>query len=97
MIPPEKNAEFVAAMEDVLEVYQRPYDPKRPVVCLDETSKQLVGETRTPAPPDLVLRPAKITNTNETVSQTCSCYLNLWQGGGMLKLLIGEPKSTLLT
>lgn len=50
MIPPEKNAEFVAAMEDVLEVYQRPYDPKRPVVCLDETSKQLVGETRNSIP-----------------------------------------------
>ena len=31
-------------MEDVLEVYKRPYDPKRPVVCLDETSKQLIGE-----------------------------------------------------
>ena len=50
MIPPEKNAEFVAAMEDVLEVYQRPYDPKRPVVCLDETSKQLVEEVRIPIP-----------------------------------------------
>lgn len=50
MIPPEKNAEFVAAMEDVLEVYQRPYDPARPVVCLDEQSKQLVKETRTPVP-----------------------------------------------
>ena len=37
-------------MEDVLEVYKRPYDPKRPQVCLDETSKQLVGETRTPVP-----------------------------------------------
>lgn len=48
MIPPAKNAEFVAAMEDVLEVYQRPYDPKRPVICLDETSKQLVEETRVP-------------------------------------------------
>jgi hypothetical protein len=35
-------------MEDVLDVYKRPYDPKRPQVCLDETSKQLVGETRTP-------------------------------------------------
>ena len=35
-------------MEDVLDVYKRPYDPKRPMVCLDETSKQLVGETRTP-------------------------------------------------
>ncbi len=50
MIPPKANAEFVCAMEDVLEVYKRPQDPQRPVVCLDETSKQLVGETRTPVP-----------------------------------------------
>ena len=50
MIPPEHNADFVAAMEDVLEVYQRPYDAKRPVVCLDESSKQLIEETRTPIP-----------------------------------------------
>jgi hypothetical protein len=35
-------------MEDVLEVYKRPYDPKRPVVCLDETSKQLICEVQTP-------------------------------------------------
>jgi len=35
-------------MEDILEVYKRPYDPKRPVVCLDETSKQLIGEVATP-------------------------------------------------
>jgi len=38
----------VAAMEDVLEVYHRPQDPERPVVCLDETSKQLIAETRVP-------------------------------------------------
>ena len=50
-IPPEQNAEFVCAMENVLEVYHRPYDPKRPVVCMDETSKQLVKETRVPQPP----------------------------------------------
>jgi transposase len=50
-IPPESNAEFVFAMENVLEVYTRPYDPKRPVVCFDEKSKQLVGETRVPIPP----------------------------------------------
>jgi hypothetical protein len=37
-------------MEDVLEVYKRPYDPRRPVVCLDETSKQLIGEVRTSVP-----------------------------------------------
>jgi len=49
-IPPKANGEFVWKMEDVLEVYKRPYDPQRPVVCLDETSKQLIGETRTPVP-----------------------------------------------
>ena len=37
-------------MEDVLEVYHRPHDPDRPVVCLDETSKQLIAETRVPIP-----------------------------------------------
>ena len=48
MIPPDANAAFVAAMEDVIEVYHRPHDPDRPVVCVDETSKQLIVETRTP-------------------------------------------------
>ena len=50
MIPPEASAGFVASMEDVLEVYQRPRDPKRPLVCLDETSKQMIRETRAPIP-----------------------------------------------
>ncbi len=50
MIPPKANAAFVAAMEDVLEVYTRPHNPARPLVCLDETSKQLVAETRKPLP-----------------------------------------------
>ena len=50
MIPPEANAAFVCAMEQVPEVYQRPYDPRRPVVCMDETNKQLTKETRTPLP-----------------------------------------------
>ena len=37
-------------MEDVLEVYTRPYDPKRPQVCMDETSKQLLAEVQDPLP-----------------------------------------------
>lgn len=37
-------------MEDVLEVYSRPYDPKRPQICMDEAGKQLVAETRKPIP-----------------------------------------------
>jgi hypothetical protein len=50
VLPPEQNADFVCAMEDVLEVYQRPYDAVRPVVCFDEQSKQLIRETRVPLP-----------------------------------------------
>ncbi|MDO3413274.1 IS630 family transposase [Saccharibacillus sp. CPCC 101409] len=50
---PEASGEFVAHMEDVLDVYRRPYDPKRPLICLDETNRQLTLETRpsTPAAP----------------------------------------------
>lgn len=50
VIPPKANAAFVAAMEDVLAVYTRPHDPSHPLVCLDETSKQLLAETRAPLP-----------------------------------------------
>lgn len=50
MIPPDGNAEFVAAMEQVLDVYQRPYDVRVPVICMDETPRQLIRETRTPIP-----------------------------------------------
>jgi hypothetical protein len=50
VIAPQASAAFVANMEDVLEVYQRPHDPRRPVVCLDETSKQMIIETRAPIP-----------------------------------------------
>ncbi len=49
-IPPDENAAFVAAMEDVLEIYKLPYDPLYPVVCMDESSKQLVGEVHAPIP-----------------------------------------------
>lgn len=50
MIPSLANAEFVACMEDVLDVYKHPYDPLYPQVCFDECSKQLVIETRLSLP-----------------------------------------------
>ena len=50
-IPPDRSAESVCAMEAVLDVCLRPYDPGFPVVCMDGTSKQLVAETRLPLPP----------------------------------------------
>jgi len=50
VIPPECDGDFVAAMEDVLDVYGRPFDPKRPVVGMDEQPNQLIGETLIPIP-----------------------------------------------
>ena len=46
VIPPECDAEFVAHMENVLETYEKPYNPAQPVVCMDEQSVQLIKETR---------------------------------------------------
>ena len=50
MIPPEHNGEYVARMEDVLDVYERPRDLTAPVVCMDEMPVQLLKETRIPIP-----------------------------------------------
>ena len=55
MIPPGKDAEFVAHMEKVLDVYKRPYDPGNPVICMDESPKQLISEAR----PGLKMRPGQ--------------------------------------
>ena len=49
-IPPEEDAAFVCQMEQVLEVYKRPYDAARPVVCMDEQPKQLIAEVSSPIP-----------------------------------------------
>jgi hypothetical protein len=48
VIPPEADAEFVAHMEEVLETYEKPYNPKAPVLCMDEQPVQLLKETRAP-------------------------------------------------
>lgn len=48
VIPPEADGEFVANMEDVLEVYSRPYNSRYPVLCMDEQPVQLLKETRVP-------------------------------------------------
>lgn len=49
-IPPRENAAFVCQMEQVLEVYKRPYDPRYPVLCMDEQPKQLISESRRKVP-----------------------------------------------
>lgn len=50
MIPPLGNGEFVAHMERVLDVYKRPYDCNFPVICMDESPRQLIAEVKTPIP-----------------------------------------------
>jgi DDE superfamily endonuclease len=50
VIPPQSDAVFAAGMEEVLDTYCQPYDPARPVVCMDEQPVQLLKETRTPIP-----------------------------------------------
>lgn len=50
VIPPKGDAEFVAAMESVLDTYEKPYDPDHPVLCMDEQPVQLIKETREPLP-----------------------------------------------
>ena len=56
MIPPKANAEFVACMEDVLDLYKRPYDPRHPVLNMDERPVQLVKDIRLP----LAGRPGRV-------------------------------------
>jgi hypothetical protein len=50
VIPPAADAEFVASMEEVLETYEKPYNPACPVLCMDEQPVQLLKETRPPIP-----------------------------------------------
>lgn len=72
-IPPKEDADFVASMEDILDVYQLPYDPRFPVWCMDEKPYQLLGNSREPLP----MRPGDPAKTdaeyirNGTVSVFC--------------------------
>jgi len=68
------NTEFVAAMEEVLELYAEPYDPHRPKVCFDETSKQLIAETKTPLPP----RPGQAERYDYEYQRNGTCNLFLF-------------------
>lgn len=49
-IPSKADENFVCRMEDILQVYQRPYDEKYPVICMDEATKQLLEDTRSTIP-----------------------------------------------
>ena len=76
------SGEFVARMEDVLDLYCEEYDRERPVVCFDESSKQLLGDVR----PPVKAKPGRVerydTEYQRTGPGTCSCPVNRRVGGG---------------
>ena len=76
-------SEFVARMEDVLDLYHADYDPDHPVVCFDETSKQLVADKR----PAIGAKPGRVERYDyeygETALETCSCSVSRKLAGGM--------------
>ncbi len=72
-IPPRENAEFVAAMEDILDIYEKPYTPSLLVVCMDKKPYQCLGETREPLP----MRPGDTRKTDSEYIRkgTCSIFI----------------------
>jgi len=84
VIPPKANAESVCAVEDVLEVYTRPYDPLRPQVCLDECEpSNWWRKPAAPCPPNPASRSVSITNTGVAAPPTCPCRSSRWRGNAM--------------
>lgn len=72
-IPPDSNAAFVANMEDILDVYHRPYDASCPVICMDEKPYQLLGESREPVP--MKLGNVRLEDSEYIRNGTCSIFI----------------------
>lgn len=100
VIPPEENAEFVAAMEEVLDVYAQPYDAEKAVICMDEQPVQLVKERRMPLPATNTSTSSAqehslnvlIMNMNGQAPRVFLCLPSLYQVGGKRRCVLVEPK-----
>lgn len=79
MIAPEASAEFVANMKRVLDVYRRPHDPTHPVVCMDETPRQLIGQMRQSIPAQQASLSVRTTNTSVWACATSSWPASRWR------------------
>ena len=92
-IPPKEDAEFVACMEDVLDVYELPYDPVRPVVCMDEKPYQLLGDAREP----LSMRPGddRKTDSEYVRNGTCSIFAFVEPLGGKRHVSVHEHRTAI--
>ena len=92
-IPPAQDAAFVCQMEQVLEVYKRPYDSRRPVVCMDEQPKQLISEVNQPIPA-APGQPARI--DYEYVREgVCTVWMFVEPLGGWRSVPVTETKTAL--
>jgi hypothetical protein len=92
-IPPAEDAAFVCQMEQVLEVYKRPYDPRRPVVCMDEQPKQLISEVNQPIPAGPG-QPARI--DYEYVREgVCTVWMFVEPLGGWRSVPVTETKTAI--
>jgi hypothetical protein len=90
-IPPARDAAFVCQMEQVLEVYRRPYDPRRPVVCMDEQPERLISETRRPIPA-AAGRPERV--DYEYVREgTCTVWMFVEPLGGWRDVRVSATKT----
>ncbi len=90
-IPPKENAEFVACMEDILDIYEMPYDPAVPVVCMDEKPYQLLDEAREPLP----MRPGDTQKTDSEYVRngTCSIFVFVEPLGGIRHVSVREHRT----
>jgi hypothetical protein len=92
-IPPQQDAAFVCHLEQVLEVYKRPYDPRYPVVCMDEQPKQLISEVSAPIPA-APGQPARI--DYEYVREgVCTVWMLVEPLGGWRSVPVTETKTAI--
>ena len=92
-IPSKEDADFVACMEDVIDVYELPYNPARPVVCMDEKPYQLLGDVREPLP----MRPGDDQKTDSEYKRngTCSIFAFVEPLGGKHHVSVHEHRTAI--
>lgn len=90
-IPPKQNAAFVANMEDVLDVYHRPYEEECPVVCMDEKPFQLLDESRQPIP--MTLGEIKRYDSEYICNGTCSIFIFIEPLKGWRTVSVSERRT----
>jgi len=91
VIAPEQSSAFVAHMEKVLDVYKRPYDPDYPVVCMDESPKQLIAEERLP----VLAKPGRLTRYDYEYERrgVCNIFMASEPLAGKRMVKVNERKA----